>query len=64
MDHWGLASEIATAAPFLASDDASCITGHTLPVDGGYCIGYSGIDQENMGTPKGWYKTQFEPSGR
>jgi NAD(P)-dependent dehydrogenase (short-subunit alcohol dehydrogenase family) len=53
MDHWGLASEIATAAPFLASDDASCITGHTLPVDGGYCIGYSGIDQENMGTPKG-----------
>lgn len=33
---WGLSSEIATAALFLASDDSSFITGVALPVDGGY----------------------------
>lgn len=32
----GQAEEIASAAAFLASDDASFITGVTLPVDGGY----------------------------
>ena len=32
----GLPEEIAAAAAFLASDDASFITGVTLPVDGGY----------------------------
>src|SRR5262249_53486859 len=32
---WGLASEIAAAALFLASDDSSFITGVALPVDGG-----------------------------
>ncbi len=32
----GEAEEIAVAAAFLASDDASFITGITLPVDGGY----------------------------
>ena len=33
--------DIAAAALFLASDDASFITGVTLPVDGGYlCLGY------------------------
>lgn len=32
----GEAEEIAAAAAFLASDDASFITGITLPVDGGY----------------------------
>jgi NAD(P)-dependent dehydrogenase (short-subunit alcohol dehydrogenase family) len=36
MDRWGLASELAAAALFLASDDASYITGVALPVDGGY----------------------------
>lgn len=33
---WGLSSEIATAALFLASDESSFITGVALPVDGGY----------------------------
>ena len=32
----GLPEEIADAVVFLASDRASFITGHTLPVDGGY----------------------------
>lgn len=35
MNRWGIASEIATAALFLASEEASFITGAALPVDGG-----------------------------
>jgi len=35
----GRAEEIAAAAAFLLSDDASFITGHALPVDGGYTAG-------------------------
>jgi NAD(P)-dependent dehydrogenase (short-subunit alcohol dehydrogenase family) len=38
MNRWGLASEIAAAALFLASEEASNITGAALPVDGGYHI--------------------------
>jgi len=46
MNRWGLPSEIANAALFLASDEASYITGVLLPVDGGYCIGFSGLEAE------------------
>ena len=46
MNRWGLASEIAAAALFLASDEASYITGAALPVDGGYAIGFSGMAAE------------------
>jgi NAD(P)-dependent dehydrogenase (short-subunit alcohol dehydrogenase family) len=35
----GFPEEIAAAAAFLLSDDASFITGHALPVDGGYTAG-------------------------
>jgi NAD(P)-dependent dehydrogenase (short-subunit alcohol dehydrogenase family) len=51
MDRWGRASDIAYAALFLASDEASYVTGVLLPVDGGYCIGFSGMGAENTGAP-------------
>lgn len=39
MARFGDVDEVARAALFLASDDASFVTGHTLPVDGGYLAG-------------------------
>jgi 3-oxoacyl-[acyl-carrier protein] reductase len=39
MGRFGEPDEVAKAAVFLASDDASFITGHTLAVDGGYLAG-------------------------
>jgi NAD(P)-dependent dehydrogenase (short-subunit alcohol dehydrogenase family) len=32
-----LAEDVAAVVAFLASDEARWITGHTLPIDGGYC---------------------------
>jgi len=49
MNRWGRALDIAYAALFLASDEAAYITGVLLPVDGGYCIGFSGMGAENTG---------------
>ncbi len=51
MDRWGSAMDIANAALFLASDEANYITGVVLPVDGGYCIGFSGMGAEHTGLP-------------
>ncbi|GAA2437382.1 SDR family oxidoreductase [Actinomadura vinacea] len=39
MKRWGLSSELAAAALFLASDESSFVTGVALPVDGGYVCG-------------------------
>jgi NAD(P)-dependent dehydrogenase (short-subunit alcohol dehydrogenase family) len=39
MNRIGEAKELASAAAFLASDEASLITGAILPVDGGHLAG-------------------------
>ncbi len=41
MGRFGKAEEIAGAVFFLASDDASFVTGQALPVDGGFTAGHS-----------------------
>lgn len=49
LGRWGLAKDIANAALYLASDEAAYVTGVILPVDGGYCIGFSGMGAERPG---------------
>lgn len=49
MGRLGRPEEIAGAAFFLASEDASFVTGHTLVVDGGYTAGHSHGLVELMG---------------
>ena len=39
----GTAEELVAAVMFLCSDEARFITGHTLPVDGGFLA--SGVNQ-------------------
>jgi NAD(P)-dependent dehydrogenase (short-subunit alcohol dehydrogenase family) len=39
LGRFGRPDEIAAAAAFLASTDASFVTGHTLMVDGGFTAG-------------------------
>ena len=49
MGRFGEPDEVARVALFLASDDASYITGHTLAVDGGYLAG--GLWSRAPGSP-------------
>ena len=51
----GEPEDIAAAVAFLASDDASWITGHTLPVEGGVLTGPGMIDLSTSGAFKKQY---------
>ncbi len=37
LQRFALAEEIASIAVFLASEDASCVTGSTIVANGGWC---------------------------
>ena len=52
LDRVGKPEEVAACALFLASDDASFVTGHALVVDGGWTAGRR-VDTSGVGT-EGW----------
>ena len=49
LGRFGKPVEIANAAVFLASDEASFVTGVALPVDGGYTAGHRFSTTKLMG---------------
>jgi len=49
LNRLGRPEEVASAALFLASEDSSFVTGHTMVVDGGYTAGHSHGIVELMG---------------
>jgi hypothetical protein len=51
---FGRPEELAGAAPLLASDDASFVTGVALPIDGGCVAGHMGGMAKVMGSPSEW----------
>jgi NAD(P)-dependent dehydrogenase (short-subunit alcohol dehydrogenase family) len=53
MARYGEPKEMAAAALFLASDDASYITGQTIAVDGGFTV--AGLRVKNLGAKDGSY---------
>ena len=39
MNRWGLPEDLAGAVVFLASESAAFVSGHVLPIDGGWLAG-------------------------
>ncbi len=52
MKRWGRAQDLANAALFLASDEASYVTGVAIPVDGGYTAGRAELIANASDLPK------------